>query len=156
MIELVRDPVAGGIVVALALYGFVLAWVLLSRMGWLPRPLTAAARVVGKRLEKRRFAGRLAALLHRRPLLAGLFVSVALGAAFAFLVGPGFSMVGVAVIFGVFYLVVRYLDIEPIEWEVKPADHDADPDPRGMYISEYMGEMVLGSDRGADPDRPVF
>ena len=136
MIELVRDPIAGGIVVAVALYGFILAWALLSRMGWLPRPVAAAVRVVGKRMEKRRFAGRLAALLRRRPLLAGLFVSVALGAAFAFLVGPGFSIVGAVVIFGVFYLVVRYLDIGPMDWDERSLDEWLTDEPKEEYI--YM------------------
>lgn len=155
MIELVRDPIAGGIVVALAFYGFVLAWALLSHMGWLPRPLASAAWAVGKRLEKRRFAGRLAALLRRRPLLAGLFISMALGAAFAFLVGPGFSMVGVVVIFGVFYLVVRYLDIEPVDWEDEP-DTSSHPNPYGLYFSNTTDEIVLGSDPKADVDRPFL
>ncbi len=148
MLTLLKNPIEAGILIALAIYGLILAWSLLARLNWLPRGMLHAVRAILSRLQHLPPLGCAVAATRRHPLSLGLLAAILIGVLIpALAISLTFLLVALTFM-AVMYVAIRYGDWEDMS--------ENEIDAHGLYFAHFTNEIVHGSDPYADKDRPYL
>jgi hypothetical protein len=146
MLTIIQYPLEAGILIALAMYGLILAWVLLARLDWLPGVVARPVRHLLNRLGRLPVLGRAVTATRRHPLSLGLATAILVGITVPMLLISVYVLFSVMAVCVVMYVAFRYGDFD--------VEMETEPDPNRLYFSKYSGELVLGSHPDANPDEP--
>jgi len=79
MLTIIQYPLETGIVIALVVYGLILAWSLLARLKWLPGAIVRPVHYILTRLSQLPLIGRAVRATRRHPLSLGLVAAILVG-----------------------------------------------------------------------------
>jgi len=115
IIELLKHPLEAGILIALAMYGLILAWTLMARLKWLPGVVARPVRRLLNRLGRLPVLGRAVSAMRRHPLGLGLALAILTG-----IIVPAL-LISVYVLFSaIFVSVIMVLAFRYGDWEDEP------------------------------------
>ncbi|WP_293674990.1 hypothetical protein [Thiolapillus sp.] len=134
MLTIIQYPLETGIVIALLVYGLILAWNLLARLKWLPVAVVRPIYHVLTRLGQLPLLGRAVRATRRHPLSLGLVPAILTGTLVPVLLISMYALFSALVVGVILLLAFRYGD-----WKEEPEEEHA------LYHSYDSEEPIVSS-----------